>query len=180
MTRKNFIERLIMPLPELEAYYRQRRRERFEQNVPFGVGGITLRKILHPVLVCAMRIKHVLGGQKVAILGDKRVPTKGPIVYAATHIGWDDIEMILSSIDDHAYLFLGDPREMYRDINGCLLDINGVIICDTGDKFDRHIGKESCVKWLDQGGNLLIETASNPQQSWGESCTQVAINKAPE
>lgn len=27
---------------------------------------------------------------------------------------------------------------------------------------------------------LLIETLSNPQQSWGESCTQVAITKATE
>ena len=26
----------------------------------------------------------------------------------------------------------------------------------------------------------LIETLSNPQQSWGESCTQVAITKATE
>jgi len=25
----------------------------------------------------------------------------------------------------------------------------------------------------------MIETVSNPQQSWGESCTQVAMNKAP-
>ena len=73
-------------------------------------------------------------------------------MYAATHIGWDDIEMILSSIGDHSYLFWGDPHEMYRDINGFLLDINGVIVCDTGDKFDRYIGKETCVKWLSQGG----------------------------
>ena len=26
----------------------------------------------------------------------------------------------------------------------------------------------------------VIETLSNPQQSWGESCTQVAITKATE
>lgn len=26
---KNFIQRLTMPLPELEAYYRERRKERF-------------------------------------------------------------------------------------------------------------------------------------------------------
>ena len=27
---------------------------------------------------------------------------------------------------------------------------------------------------------LMIETLSNPQQSWGESCTQVAVTKAKE
>ena len=26
---------------------------------------------------------------------------------------------------------------------------------------------------------LLIETIPNPQQSWGESCTQVAMNEVP-
>lgn len=158
--RKNFIQRLTMPLPELERYYRERRKERFENNQPFG--GVKLRKVLHPVLVCGMKMKHILGKQKVTILSDKRLPTDHPIIYAATHIGWDDIEMILSSIGDHAYLFWGDPHEMYRDINGCLLDINGVIICDTGDKSDRYIGKETCVKWLNQGGNLLIF----PEGAW--------------
>ena len=28
--------------------------------------------------------------------------------------------------------------------------------------------------------HIVIETLSNPQQSWGESCTQVAITKATE
>ena len=27
--------------------------------------------------------------------------------------------------------------------------------------------------------NRLIETIPNPQQSWGESCTQVAMNEVP-
>ena len=160
MIRKNFIHRLTMPLPELEAYYRERRKERFEKDVPFG--GVKLRRVLHPVLVWGMKVKHILGKQKVTILGDKRIPTERSVVYAATHIGWDDIEMILSSIGDHAYLFWGDPHEMYRDINGLLLDINGIVVCDTGDKSDRYIGKETCVKWLGQGGNLLIF----PEGAW--------------
>ena len=70
--------------------------------------------------------------------------------------------MILSSIGDHAYLLWGDPRKNYRDINGLLLDINGIIVCDTGDKTDRFIGKENCVKWLEQSGNLLIF----PEGAW--------------
>lgn len=32
----------------------------------------------------------------------------------------------------------------------------------------------------EKGSSKLIETLSNPQQSWGESCTQVAITKATE
>lgn len=160
MKRKNIFQRFSVPLAELEAYYRERRRERFEANAPFG--GVKLRRTLHSVLVGGMKIKHLLDRQRVTILGDQRLPTDRPLVYAATHIGWDDIEMILSSIGDHAYLFLGDPRETYRNLDGFLLDANGIIICDTGHKQDRHIGKETCVKWLSRGGNLLIF----PEGAW--------------
>lgn len=156
----NLIRRLTMPLPELKLYYRERRKERFEKNEPFG--GVRLRRMLHPVLVSAMKIKHVLDKQVVTVLGDQRVPTDRPIVYAATHIGWDDIEMILSSLGDHAYLFWGDPNESYQTIDGFLLDVNGIIVCDTGDKADRYIGKETCVRWLSRGGNLLIF----PEGAW--------------
>lgn len=68
---KNFVQRLTMPLPELEAYYRERRKERFEKALPFA--GVKLRKILHPVLVWGMKGKHILDKQKVTILGDKRI-----------------------------------------------------------------------------------------------------------
>lgn len=160
MKRKNFIKRLTMPLPELERYYRERRKERFENNEPFG--GVKLRRVLHPVLVGGMKLLHILGRQKITILNDKRVHTDRSVIYAATHIGWDDIEMILSSIDDHAYLFWGDARESYKTMDGFLLDINGIIVCDTADKTDRYIGKENCVKWLALGGNLLIF----PEGAW--------------
>lgn len=92
MQRKNIIQRLTMPLPELERYYRERRKERFENNEPFG--GVKLRKALHPVLVCGLKIIHLFSGQKITVIGDKRVPADRPIIFAATHIGWDDIEMI--------------------------------------------------------------------------------------
>lgn len=160
MKRKNLIQRLTMPLPELEEYYRQRRQERFENNEPFG--GVKVRRALHPVLVGGMKLLHILGRQKITILGDRRVSTGRPIIYAATHIGWDDIEMILSSIGDHAYVFWGDPKGSYRTMDGFLLDLNGAIICDTDSKPDRFIGKETCVKWLNQGGNLLIF----PEGAW--------------
>ena len=154
MKQKSFFQRLSMPLPELEQYYRNQRQRRFENNEPFR--GIKLRKMLHPILVCGLKLMHLISGQKITIVGDKRVPTDRPVIFAATHIGWDDIEMIFTAIGDHAYLFWGDPRESYKTMDGMLLDLNGVIICDTDHKTDRYIGKETCVRWLELGGNLLI------------------------
>ena len=49
----------------------------------------------------------------------------------------------------------------------------------------KLLGYELCL--MEPEGTLyysdsiaVIETLSNPQQSWGESCTQVAITKATE
>lgn len=42
VNRKSLIQRLTMPLPELEAYYREQRAERFRNNEP--VHGIEWRK----------------------------------------------------------------------------------------------------------------------------------------
>lgn len=158
--RPSLFRRITMPLPALEAYHRQRRKEDFEQGTLFK--GIRLRKCLHPVMVYGLKLMHLLSRQRITILGDQRTPTQRPIVYAATHIGWDDIEMILTTIKDHAYLLLGDPHDLYRNLDGTLLNLNGIICCDTGVKEDRHISKESCIQWLTRGGNILIF----PEGAW--------------
>ena len=112
-----------------------------------------------------MKVKHILTRQKITVLADKHYSTQKPVIYAATHIGWDDVEMILSTIRHHVYLFWGDPRESYKTLDGLLLDVNGTIICDTDDKEDRFVGKETCVRWTQQGGNLLIF----PEGAWNVS-----------
>ena len=77
-------------------------------------------------------------------------------------MGYNDIEMIFAAIKKHAYLLLGDPRELYRKLDGMLLDLNGVICFDTDNKLDRYIGKETCVKLINQGADLLIF----PEGAW--------------
>ena len=160
MERKHLLQRMTMPLPELERYYRERRKERFDRGEPFR--GVALRRVLHPLLLGGMKMLHLLNRQKITILGDKRVPTDRPILFAASHIGWNDIEMIFSSIGDHTWLFWGDPKVSYRTMDGLLLDMNGIIVCDTQDKTDRAIAKANCINWLLQGGNLLIF----PEGAW--------------
>lgn len=168
MTKKlNLIKRLTMSLPEYERYYREQRKEQFESNKLFKGAGI--REILHPFLIFGLKVLHLFNGKKITIIGNKSVQTNRPIIFAGTHIGWDDIEMIFSSIGKHAYLFWGDPHELYHSIDGFFLNLNGTIIIDTGDKTDRYIGKESCICWLKQGGNLLIF----PEGVWNTSENQV-------
>ncbi len=160
MKRKNLIQRMTMPLPELEEYYRYRRKERFEQNVPFS--GVKLRKMLHPLALGLLKMMAIFTKQKITVIADHRSSTDRPIIFASTHIGWDDPAIVLLAIRDHAYLFWGDPKNSYKTIDGFFMDLNGAIICDTHDKEDRNIGKQSCIKWLKQGGNLLVF----PEGAW--------------
>ena len=54
----------------------------------------------------------------------------------------------------------------------------GIVACE------KHIEAGAAAHGAEINGlvreNRVIETLSNPQQSWGESCTQVAITKATE
>lgn len=160
MKRKNFIKRMTMPLPELEEYYRERRKDRFENEDSFS--GVNLRKIFHPLALGLLKIMALLTHQRVTVVADNRIPTNRPVIFASTHIGWDDPAIAFLAIRDHAYLFWGDPKCSYKTIDGFFMDLNGTIICDTDNKEDRHIGKQNCIRWLQQGGNLLIF----PEGAW--------------
>ncbi|MBR2876991.1 MAG: 1-acyl-sn-glycerol-3-phosphate acyltransferase [Clostridia bacterium] len=180
MNHLNFFQRWKIPLNELEQYYIKVREERFNNGTTFR--GIKFRKMLHPILLCGLYIMHILNTQKITIVGDDRIKNGRPIIYAATHIGWDDIEMILTAVKDHAYLFWGDPRESYRQFEGFLLDLNGAICVDLYSKSDRFIGKESCIKCLELGENILIFpegawnlTESTPVMNLFSGVSEIAI-----
>lgn len=53
--KKNFFQRMLMPLAELEAYYRLQRAEQNEQNTP--IRGIIWRKRTHKMIVYLLKIK---------------------------------------------------------------------------------------------------------------------------
>lgn len=160
MKRKNIIQRMTMPLPELETYYRERRKERYENNDSFS--GVKVRKLLHPLALALLKMMALLTRQRVTVVADYRIPTDRPIIFASTHIGWDDPAIAFLAVRDHAYLFWGDPKCSYKTIDGFFMDLNGTIICDTDNKVDRHIAKQNCMQWLRQGGNLLIF----PEGAW--------------
>lgn len=169
MDKKNYFQRMKMPLPELEEYYRTRRERHYVDNTP--IKGIKCKKIIHPILIFGLRISRMISGEKLHILRDVHTDKGKPLIYACTHIGWNDIEMAFAAIKSHAYLFLGNPGELYRRAEGLLLDLNGCICCDTAYKNDRHIGKETCIRLLQQGGSLLIY----PEGAWNVIENQVVM-----
>lgn len=171
--KKSLFARMKMPLSELEAYHRTHREYQYERNT--AITGIRWRKLIHPILLMVLAVGRVISKERLHIVGDLHTYGKKPVIFACTHIGWKDIEMNFAAVKTHAYLFLGDPRDLYRKAEGLLLHLNGVICMDSDQKNDRFIGKETCVRLLDSDGNLLIF----PEGAWNVTENQVVMPLFP-
>lgn len=158
--KKNLIELRKLSIDELSKYYMQKRKWEFENHI--SLKNIELRNKIHSLLVLIIKIDRLLAKESIKIINDSRINVHKPKIYACTHIGGNDIQRTFEAIGEPAYLFLGDPRGIYKDLSGLLLFLNGMIPLETYDKIDRNIAKERSVELLNNGGNLLIY----PEGAW--------------
>ena len=159
-----------MTLTELKKYNLDKRHYEFEQGIPLK--NFTSRKLVHPLPLAAITLSRISEGQKITIIGDKREKTDSPIIYASSHCHPEDPAIAFEVIKKHAYLFLGDPEDVYQKIEGTLLNINGVIYLETRAKqsFIDELIKEGLLtpehieeyKSLINGSTLLIEASTPP------------------
>ena len=163
----SFIKGLTLSQVELDQYYIEQRRRYYDKYgaVPKF---IKLHNLLHWLLWPCIVLLRKIGGIKLTVVCDERIKTKGPVVYACTHIGGVDIESAFEAIKNPCWLFLGDPREVYKNIDGFMLGLNGVICLDSKDKDDRRIAKETAIGLLQNGGSLMIF----PEGAWNISVNQ--------
>ena len=146
---------LSLPAPEYEVYCREKRLERYER---FGgrVRHLRLHAFAHYILVFLMKAELYAKGKRLAVLRDNRKPTHRPVIFCPTHIGGVDIEMSFLAIKTPCWLVLGNPHELYKDINGMMLQMNGWIPLDILQKPDRTAAKAQMKALLQKGGNLLL------------------------
>ena len=110
---------------------------------------------MHPILLQLIKLnrKYILK-QNLTIINDKRIQTDKPVIYAITHIGVYDYQIVSEAIREHQYPFAGDPETLYRSSDGVVLALNGLIYCDTNSKEDRHIALETSKQLLKNNENL--------------------------
>lgn len=101
MGQYSFLQKMKMPIAELEEYHRRQRAISYEENEP--IKGIKWRQRLHFLLVLGLGVSRVISGEKLCIVQDRHIDVGKPLVYAATHIGWHAAEMTFASIKSHAY-----------------------------------------------------------------------------
>lgn len=126
------------------------------------IKGIRTSTIWHTVLLPLLAINRKASGQTLTIVGDKRLKTNKPIIYACTHIGFYDIMMAFEAIKTPCWLFLGDPDSVLNTFYGWLVERNGVVYVDAYDRDDRKLSKNISVQLLKQNGNLMIY----PEGAW--------------
>lgn len=153
MKKKNLIQRLTMPLPELETYYCERRKERFAQGKRLKC--IQFREAFYPVFRKFLTLDRLFRKQTVTVIGNNKKYT-GQVIYACTHISQNDLENIYETLHRGCWWFVGDPCVLYKDISGLLVYLNGSIFLETGDKDDRRIAYLRAVEVLKGGGSLMI------------------------
>ena len=121
------------------------------------IQGVRIRKSIHPFLMKLLQIKSLICGLTYEFVTDVRVEkSDGAIIYAITHIGKFDYEMLIEACDIFAYPFAGDWELMYATVDDYFLRANGVLWVDTGDKADRQNSYKFMIKALKQGISMLI------------------------
>ena len=166
---KNFFELKKMKLDELELYYKELRK--FEYITGKNNEYIELKKRINSIIILLLKMDRIIAKRSVNIIGDKSIKTSKPKIYAPTHVGRYDIETATEVAKENTFLLMGDPGETYRDLDGLILKMKGVIFVDTKDKEDRRIAKEKCIKVLNKGGNILIF----PEGAWNITENQLVM-----
>lgn len=121
------------------------------------IKGIKIRQAINPVVLQFLKLQRFFNGRKLKVLGDQSSKKLNrPIIFAVTHVGRYDLEIACEVIGQQAHILCGDPETMYGNLDGALAELNGVVYVDTDSKTDRHVAKETSVKVLREGGNILI------------------------
>lgn len=158
------MEKYTRPLPLLQQlrlryaddiiYRRDMREYRIVNNLPLK--GIKLRKKIYPAVAFGVKLFRMSNKHTLEIVGDRRVPTERPIIFAVTHIGKFDIERVFEACKTSCWIFNSDPETVYYNFDGFSLSFSGVIHIDVNSKTDRRVAMATAIKLLRGGGNLML------------------------
>ena len=136
----------------LKLYYELRKKD---ESKWWSKLTLEQRKSIHPLILQIYKIKNHIGGFSYEILSDKKTKTDRPIIFAVTHVGKFDIEVISEAIKEHYYLLSGDFEHIQGIIDAPFLGLNGVFYFNEKDKNDRKAVSQKMINHLNNNGNLM-------------------------
>lgn len=113
------------------------------------------RQRIHFLILGIYKLKNRLGGFSYTLINDKRTETNKPIIFAITHVGKYDIEVVSEAIRTHYYLLSGDYEHIQGIIDAPFLGLNGVFYFNEKDKADRKRVSLDMINHLQNNGNLM-------------------------
>ena len=149
----------------LDTYYDLREKV---DNSFLGKLSIKQHKNLHWLAYSLICLKSKFSGFSYEILKSKPEKSDKPIIFAVTHIGKFDIEILNWAIKWHSYILTGDFERLQGTVDGTFCDLNGAVYFNERVKEDRISASERMIKVLKSGTNLMFF----PEGAWNLSPNQ--------
>ena len=148
------VEQKKLTMEELCVYKRKER-----QYLAYSdkkLKGVNIRKAIHPIINFLIKGRRIKLHQTLTTIGKvPKNPEKRPIIFAVTHTGKYDIEIVNEAIKKSYYLLSDDEEYMYRTVDGYFTEANGVVYVDSDYHDDMAAAKIICEKALSQGANVM-------------------------
>lgn len=140
--------------------YTQKKKELIETNSK--IKNLKVRKCIRPALRGALRIQRMINKFEVEFIKFDEIKEDRPIIFAISHIGKWDFEIINEAIKESFVVLASDFINMYGNIGGLFMKSNGVIFVDIDSKEDRKNSEIMMKRVLNQGSNIMIF----PEGTW--------------
>lgn len=126
---------------------------------------LSAKKRLHDLIAFLFRANAFFKGFTHEVISDKHSTINRPVIYAVTHIGKFDIEILGNVIKDHVTVLSSDFERLSGTLDGFFISLNGVLFFNHLDKGDRKKVSERMVATLRAGDNLMYF----PEGAWNMS-----------
>lgn len=141
-----------------------------KKKLPNGM----IRKALRPIFRICLWIQRILNGFSVELLSDIKMPEDRAVVFALTHIGKWDFEIVNEQIKAQFFVVAADFMHMWGTVSGFFMNLNGVIYVDEESKEDKANTKKLMISLLQAGNNVMIF----PEGTWNFSENEIICDIA--
>lgn len=111
-----------------------------------------------------LRIQRKFNHFHVELLNEIKYTNKA-VIYAVTHIGKWDFEIINEQITKPFYILAADFININKGFNGLFTKLNGVVYVNEKSNIDKHNTKEIMIRLLKAGNSMMIF----PEGTWNLS-----------
>lgn len=141
-----------------------------KKKLPNGM----IRKTLRPIFRSCLCIQRKINVFSVEVLRNIKVPEDRAVVFALTHIGKWDFEIVNEQIKAQFFVVAADFIHIWGTVSGFFMNLNGVIYVDEESKEDKANTKKLMVRLLQAGKNVMIF----PEGAWNLSENEIVCDIA--